>query len=93
MPDHVHFIFSPTASLEQAIGLIKGGFSFAVRKQYGGSIWQDGYYSHRIVDADDYQGQLAYVAANPARRRLEDYPFVHTRAEFEVDPMPAHLGG
>ena len=38
MPDHVHLLFSPAAAMEQAVGLIKGGFSFAVRKQYRGPV-------------------------------------------------------
>jgi putative transposase len=31
MPDHLHVVFSPVAALEQAVGLVKGGFSFAMR--------------------------------------------------------------
>jgi hypothetical protein len=34
MPDHLHVVFSPAQSLEQAVGLLKGGYSFAVRKTY-----------------------------------------------------------
>ena len=93
MPDHVHLLFTPAAALEQVVGLVKGGFSFAVRKQFRGPVWQDGYYVHRVMNAADYQSQLAYIAANPARRRLEGYRFVHTQPEYEVDPMPSHFGG
>jgi putative transposase len=93
MPDHVHILFSPMEALEQAVGLIKGGFSFAVRKQYRGLIWQDGYYTHRVMNDEDYRSQLAYIAANPKRRGLENYAFVHTQPGYEVDPQPAHLGG
>ncbi len=93
MPDHVHLLFSPVAALEQAVGLIKGGFSFAVREQFHGTVWQDGYYAHRVMNEQDYHGQLAYIAANPARRRLEEHAFVHTAPGYEVDPMPRHLGG
>jgi putative transposase len=93
MPDHLHVLFSPIAALEQAVGLIKGGFSFAVRGQYRGSVWQDGYYSHRVVDERDYDSQLAYIAANPKRRGLENYAFVYTQPGYEVDAKPLHLGG
>ena len=88
MPDHVHVLISPIASLEQTVGLTKGGFSFAVRKQYAGAVWQDGYYAHRVVDDRDFAGQLAYIAANPERRGLMDYEFVHTHAPFMVDAVP-----
>jgi putative transposase len=93
MPDHVHVLFSPVAAVEQAVGLIKGGFSFAVREQYRGSVWQDGYYVHRVMNEPDYQSQLAYIAANPSRKGREVYAFVHTQPEYEVDPMPEHPGG
>jgi putative transposase len=93
MPDHLHVLLSPMAALEQAVGLIKGGFSFAVRKQYRGPIWQEKYYAHRVMDREDYSSQLAYVAANPLRRGHQDYAFVHTTPGYEVDPLPDHLGG
>ena len=93
MPDHMHLLLSPAAALEQVIGLIKGGFSFAVHKQHRGPVWQESYYSHRVLDGDDFRGQLAYVAANPERRRMEGYPFVHTQEGYEVDPALCHLSG
>ena len=93
MPDHMHLLFSPAASLEQAIGLIKGGFSFAVREQYRRAVWQDGYYVHRALNDEDYRSQSTYIAANPKRRGLQEYAFVHTHPGFEVDPMPPHLSG
>jgi len=93
MPDHAHLLLSPTASLEQTIGIIKGGYSFAMRKQFRHSVWQEGYYAHRIIDESDFDNQLAYIAANPERRRLIDCPYVHTRTEFILDPKPLHLGG
>ncbi len=93
MPDHVHLLFSPTAALEQAVGLVKGGFSYAIRQQYSGPVWQDGYYAHRVMNEQDFHGQLVYIAANPARRNLEAYAFVDTTPGYEVDPIPQHLGG
>lgn len=93
MPDHLHFIFSPVQSLEQAVGLVKGGYSFAVRKTYRGPVWQDSYYAHRVVDGRDYDSQIVYVAENPSRRGYEGYPYVHTKWIDRVDPKPEHLGG
>lgn len=93
MPDHVHLLLSPVASLEATVGLIKGGFSFAVRKQYSGPVWQDGYYSHRVLTEDDFTGQLGYIATNPERRQYVDYPYVHTRFVDRLSLRPLHLGG
>ncbi len=94
MPDHLHLVFSPSQSLEQAVGLVKGGFSFAVRKVWRGEVWQEGYYNHRIVDEADYEAQVRYVAENPARKGYEaSYAHVHTRHADMVDAKPEHLGG
>ncbi len=79
--------------MEQAVGLIKGGFSFAVRKQYRGPVWQDGYYAHRVMNRQDYESQLGYIASNPARRGSDGYRFVHTQPEYEVDPVPSQFRG
>lgn len=93
MPDHLHLVLSPPVSLEQTIGIVKGGTSFVLRKSYKGPIWQEGYYSHRVRDANDFTGQVSYVAANPERKGWQDYSFVHTRYPEHLDPLPHHLGG
>ena len=95
IPDHVHAILSPSdaSSLERCVQCIKGGFSFAVRGQFSGEVWQSGYHEHRVRDYDDYQHQIAYIAANPERRGLIDYPYVHSSWPVLIDPMPEHLRG
>src|SRR5690349_21241138 len=59
MPDHIHVLITPSPdhTVERCIQLMKGGFSFAVRKETSGEIWQDGYHCHRITDTNDYQNQ------------------------------------
>jgi len=88
MPDHLHILLSPTESIEKAAQLVKGGFSFAVRKQYAGEIWQPGYFAHRITDAEDYAAQLQYISNNPLRRGYADYPYVHTTGAWRLDDVP-----
>ena len=63
--------------MERSVQCIKGGFSFAVRKHRGRGVasW---FHEHRIRDTEDFRNQIEYVAANPGRRRMIDYPFVHT---------------
>jgi hypothetical protein len=70
---------------------IKGGFSHAVKKQFTGEVWQTGYHEHRIRNAEDFQNQLNYIAANPERRGLANYEFVHTACPNQIDPMPSNL--
>ncbi len=47
MPDHVHVLMTvpPEMSVERAMQLIKGGFSFRAKKELGfcGEVWQRSY--------------------------------------------------
>ena len=92
MPDHVHVLLTPAPdqAIERCAQLIKGGFSFAVRKDYPGEVWQEGYHAHRVVDADDLRNQTLYILNNPVRKRLESYPHIHTAAPYagRLDPTP-----
>jgi len=94
MPEHLHVLLTPSESqtIERCAQCIKGGFSHEVRKQFAGEVWQAGFHEHRIRDGEDFRKQLGYIAANPEKRKLADYPFVHTRFIHLLDPKPAHLG-
>jgi putative transposase len=93
MPEHLHVLLTPAPSqtIERCAQCIKGGFSHEVRKQFAGEVWQTGFHEHRIRDGEDFRKQLGYIAANPLKRRLVDYPFVHTRFLAQLDPMPARF--
>ena len=93
MPDHVHVLITPGVEVTTAkcLQLIKGGFSFAVRKQFPGVIWHPGYHEHRIRDFEDFQSQKQYITNNPTRKNYSDYPHIHTAYENRLDPIPAHL--
>jgi len=93
MPEHLHLLITPAPrqTVERCAQCVKGGFSFAVRNQFQGEIWQPSFHEHRIRDAEDFRNQLAYIAVNPERRNLQDYRFVHTRWLDRLDPMPEHF--
>ena len=92
--DHICICSSrPPRRWNRRLDPSKGRFSFAVRQQYRWPVWQDGYYAHRVMNEQDYRSQLAYIAANPARKGLGEYAFVHTQPEYEVDATPPHLSG
>jgi putative transposase len=74
--------------VERCAQFIKGGFSFSVRKQFTGEVWQAGFHEHRIRDAEDFRNQIEYIAGNPAKRRLVNYHFVHTNYLDRLDGMP-----
>jgi len=88
MPDHVHVLLTPDEPIEKTAQLIKGGYSFAIRKQFAGEVWQEGYHAHRVIDAEDYCNQLAYIVNNPVKRRMEEYPHIHTLFMDRIDPAP-----
>ena len=84
MPDHVHILITPATdqNTSRCVQLIKGGYSFAARKQSAGEIWHPGHHEHRIRDTADHQAQLAYIANNPTHKNLQAYPHVHTAASY-----------
>ena len=93
MPDHLHALLSPASNqtIERCAQCIKGGFSFQARDRFAGEIWQPGFHEHRVRDEGDFAHQIAYIAANPELRHLENHAFVHTRFPGRLDPMPAQF--
>ncbi|HEX8811548.1 MAG TPA: transposase [Terracidiphilus sp.] len=91
MPEHIHVLLTPTAqqTIERCAQCIKGGFSHRVREQFRGEVWQPGFHEHRIRDRTDFENRLAYIAANPKRRGLTDYVYVHTNFLERTDSLPA----
>jgi putative transposase len=87
MPEHIHVLLIPLEqqTVERCAQCIKGGFSHRVREQFSGEVWQAGFHEHRVRDQEDFQNQLAYIAANPERRRLVDHPYVHMRFLERLD--------
>ena len=83
MPDHVHVLMTLPGDLtvEKAMQLIKGSFSFRANKElaFGGEIWQRGFSDASIRDAKSFQDRKRYIDMNPVKAGLvgcpEDYPF------------------
>ena len=96
MPDHVHLLFTPSAttSLEKAMQFIKGASSHRIRKVRNQKmeIWQVGFYDWTIRDADDWRTKIEYIHTNPVRAKLverpDDWPYSSANGEFSVDPTP-----
>ena len=76
MPDHLHLLLTPATdiSLERAVQLIKGGFSYRLGKSKRGSVWQESFTNHRIRDDQDYERHAEYIRMNPVRARLVESP-------------------
>ncbi len=98
MPNHFHLLITPEkVSLERALQLIKGGFSFRARKELGfqGEVWQTSFYDHRVRDLAEYRKMRDYIHNNPVRRGLSDgpeaYPYSSAHAGFALDEVPQRL--
>ena len=83
MPDHVHLLLTvdEDISIEKAVQLIKGGFSYRLKKELGytGEVWQRGFSDVRIEDRESFLRHREYIAQNPVNKGLADavdeYPF------------------
>jgi putative transposase len=83
MPNHVHILMTVPGemSVEKAMQLIKGSFSFRAKKELGfsGEIWQCGYSDVRVLDDQSFQQHREYIENNPVKAGLanstDEYPF------------------
>ena len=93
MPDHLHLLITPRqeTSLERAVQLIKGGFSYRLGKASPSAarrfISQESVTNHRIRDEQDYARHAEYIRMNPVRARLsvtpEAYPYSSASARVQ----------
>jgi len=99
MPDHFHLLLTPAheVSLEKTVQLIKGGFSFRVKKELGSNleVWERGYTEHRVKDSSDYEQHANYIHENPVLAALVKsagaYPYRSANSESGIDPIPPWL--
>jgi putative transposase len=97
MPNHFHLLITPVLSLERALQLVKGGFSYRAKKELGfsGEIWEKSFYDRRVRDVEDYFAYRHYIRENPVKRRLvalaARYPYSSARPEFVMDKVPQRL--
>jgi putative transposase len=98
MPDHFHLLMTPTGiNIEKAMQLVKGGFSYRVKKELGlnAETWERGYIDHRIGDANDYAQHVEYTRLNPVKARIaftiEEYPYSSAHPGFDLDLRPLGL--
>jgi len=96
MPNHLHLLLTPLITLERAMQLIKGGYSYRVG-QTGRKleVWQQGFTDHRIRDYTDYEHHVKYLQFNPVRAGLRPSPehFVYSSASglYSLDEVPQRL--
>ncbi|MFY9845643.1 MAG: transposase [Terriglobales bacterium] len=97
MPDHFHLLLTPTLTLERALQLIKGGFSFRAKRELGfaGEIWEKSYHDRRVRDWQEYCAFRQYIHLNPVKKRLAEipelYPYSSASAGMALDAAPQRL--
>jgi len=78
MPDHVHMLISvdSDSTIEKAMQLIKGRFSYRLKKEFGfaGEVWQRGFSEMRTEDVEVVAQYREYIAQNPVKAGLADSP-------------------
>ena len=98
MPHHIHVLVTPTGiTIERAVGLIKGGFSFRRTRELGlkGEIWQTSFHDWRVRNLEDYEGYRKYIHENPVKAGLcktaVEFPYSSANGHFPLDPIPQRL--
>jgi putative transposase len=97
MPNHFHLLITPGETLERALQLVKGGFSFRAKREIGisGEIWQTSFCDRRVRDTVEYEKMRHYIRENPVRARLverdEDYPYSSANPQWATDEVPQRL--
>jgi putative transposase len=99
MPNHVHLLITVdiNMTIEKAVQLIKGGFSFQARKLLGSKapFWQRGFSEIRVLDSDSFENHRRHIHNNPVKAHLvgkaEEYPYSSASQTSGLDPMPERL--
>ena len=86
MPDYLHLLISIPGdrTIEKAMQLVKGGFSYRLRKEYGfpGDVWQRGFSEVWVNDQQSWLRHREYIGQNPVKAGLvdsaEQYPYSYT---------------
>jgi putative transposase len=86
MPDHLHLLITVHAdmTIERAMQLIKGGFSYRLKKEFGytGEVWQRGFSEMRVNDREGCLQHREYVAENPVKAGLatssDEFPYCYS---------------
>ena len=86
MPNHVHVLLSlgPEMSIEKAVQMMKGNFSFRAKKELGypWEIWQKGFSEVQVLTEASFIQHQNYIDENPVKaglaRSAEEYPYCST---------------
>jgi putative transposase len=100
MPNHVHVLLSlpPGLSIEKAVQLMKGNFSYRAKKELGyqREIWQKGFSEVQVLTEDSFLRHQEYIDENPVKKGLarsaEEYPYCSTYLKKQKKAAAAKAG-
>jgi putative transposase len=83
MPDHMHLLIEVDGemTIEKALQLIKGRFSFRLSHEFGykGEVWQRGFTEKQVYGSESFEQHRRYIAENPVKVGLVEshvqFPF------------------
>ena len=86
MPDHLHLLTTVHSdmTIERAMQLVKGGFSYRLKKEsgYTGEVWQRGFSEVRVNDRESFLQHREYIAQNPVKAGLatspDEFPYCYS---------------
>jgi putative transposase len=95
MPDHVHLLLTVDegVTVEKAMQLVKGRFSYRVKKEFGfvGEVWQRGFSEVQVMGKASFDAYRRYIAENPVKAGLvgsaEEYPYCHASLKLKKQAM------
>ena len=101
MPDHIHLLITVPSgvTVEKALQLVKGGFSFQAGKLFNtnGAIWQRGFSEIRIFELEGFHARKHYIRQNAVQAGLvanaEEFRFCSAFPGYDLDPVPKNFGG
>jgi len=82
MPNHVHVLFRPIPPFDLA-SILHSWKSFTAKQanillQCTGTFWLDEYYDHLVRDTQDLHRICHYIALNPIKAGLKNWPWLST---------------
>jgi len=93
MPEHLHLLITPVESVEKSVQLIKGGFSFRLKRElsWAHDVWQPGFTDHRIRDEEGWDHHLKYIQLNPVKANLVEDSALYPYMDFPNKDFPRGL--
>ena len=96
MPNHFHLklTLDGRKTIEKAVGLVKGNFSYRAKKELGSrfEIWQPGFSDKRVWDRESLLRHRKYIDDNPVKARLANKPdnYPYGSANLHARKKPLH---